>query len=56
MIEFDLNSYSTQKVLYEEASSLDEGIEFHITLNFSEIRRDLKNLNCDDLENLFNNN
>jgi hypothetical protein len=55
-MDFDLNTYSTQKVLYEEASSLDEGIEFHITLNFREIRSDLKKLNCDDLENLFNNN
>ena len=54
-MDFDLNSYSTQKVLYEEASSFDEGIEFHITLNFKEIRSDLKKLNCDDLENLFNN-
>ena len=53
-MDFDLNTYSTQKVLYEEASSFDEGIEFHITLNFREIRSDLKNLNCDDLENLFN--
>ena len=54
-MDFDLNTYSTQKVLYEEASCFDEGIEFHITLNFSEIRSDLKKLNCDDLENLFNN-
>ena len=53
-MDFDLNTYSTQKVLYEEASSLDEGIEFHINLNFKEIRSDLKKLNCDDLENLFN--
>jgi hypothetical protein len=52
-MDFDLNTYSTQKVLYEEASSLDEGIEFHITLNFKEIRSDLKKLNCDDLENIF---
>ena len=53
-MDFDLNTYSAQKALYEEASSFDEGIEFHITLNFKEIRSDLKKLNCDDLENLFN--
>ena len=51
---FDLNTYQTQKQLYEEQSGVDENIEFHVTLNFSEIRWDLKNLNCDDLENLFN--
>ena len=53
-MEFNLNTYSAQQALYEEVSSFDEGIEFHITLNFREIRSDLKKLNCDDLENLFN--
>jgi hypothetical protein len=55
-MEFNLNTYSAQQALYEEASSFDEGIEFHITLNFREIRSDLKKLNCDDLENFINNN
>ena len=53
-MEFDLNSYSTQKVLYEEPSDIDELLEFHITLRFSEIRSDLKRLNCDDLEYFLN--
>ena len=55
-MDFDLNTYSAQKALYEESSCFDEGIEFHITLNFKEIRSDLKKLNCDDLENFINNN
>ena len=55
-MDFDLNTYQAQKELYEEASSFDEGIEFHITLNFKEIRSDLKKLNCDDLENFINQN
>ena len=53
---FDLNTYQTQKQLYEEQSGVDENIEFHITLNFKEIRSDLKKLNCDDLENFINQN
>ena len=51
---FDLNTYQTQKQIYEEPSEIDENIEFHITLRFSEIRSDLKRLNCDDLEYFLN--
>jgi hypothetical protein len=54
-MEFNLNTYSTQKVLYEEASSLDfneDTFEVYPKIKLSQLNKELKNFNCDDLENI----
>ena len=54
-MEFNLNTYSAQQALYEEASSIDfneDTFEVYPKIKLSQLNKDLKNFNCDDLENI----
>ena len=54
-MEFNLNTYSTQKVLYEEASSLDfneDTFEVYPKIKVAETILEARKLDCDNLENI----
>ena len=54
MTSFNLNSYSTQKVLCEEASSLDDAMfdAYFPKIRLSELLSEVEGMDCDNLENI----
>jgi len=54
---FNLNSYSTQKVLCEEASSLDDNMfdAMFPKIKLSELLSEIESMDCDNLENIIKN-
>ncbi len=54
MTSFNLNSYSTQKVLCEEASSLDDAMfdAYFPRIRLSELLSEVESMDCDNLENI----
>jgi len=54
---FNLNSYSTQKVLCEEASSLDDAMfdAYFPRIRLSELLSEVESMDCDNLENIIKN-
>tara|TARA_Y100000004_G_scaffold145051_1_gene165414 strand:+ start:5 stop:190 length:186 start_codon:yes stop_codon:yes gene_type:complete len=54
MTSFNLNSYSTQKVLCEEASSLDDAMfdAYFPRIKLSELLSEVESMDCDNLENI----
>ena len=54
MTSFNLNSYSTQKVLCEEASSLDDAMfdAYFPKIRLSELLSEVESMDCDNLENI----
>ena len=57
MTSFNLNSYSTQKVLCEEASSLDDAMfdAYFPRIRLSELLSEVEGMDCDNLENIIKN-
>jgi hypothetical protein len=57
MTSFNLNSYSTQKVLCEEASSLDDAMfdAYFPRIRLSELLSEVESMDCDNLENIIKN-
>ena len=57
MTSFNLNSYSTQKVLCEEASSLDDNMfdAMFPKIKLSELLSEKESIDCDNLENIIKN-
>ena len=57
MTDFNLNSYSTQKVLCEEASSLDDTMfdAYFPKIRLSELLSEVESMDCDNLENIIKN-
>ena len=57
MTSFNLNSYSTQKVLCEEASSLDDNMfdAMFPKIKLSELLSEIESMDCDNLENIIKN-
>ena len=57
MTSFNLNSYSTQKVLCEEASSLDDAMfdAYFPKIRLSELLSEVESMDCDNLENIIKN-
>ena len=54
-MEFNLNTYSAQQALYEEASSIDfneDIFEVYPKIKVAETILEAKKLDCDDLENI----
>tara|TARA_R100000278_G_scaffold18476_2_gene18252 strand:- start:176 stop:361 length:186 start_codon:yes stop_codon:yes gene_type:complete len=54
MTDFNLNSYSTQKVLCEEASSLDDAMfdAYFPKIRLSELLSEVESMDCDSLESI----
>ena len=57
MTDFNLNSYSPQKVLCEEASSLDDNMfdAYFPKIRLSELLSEVESMDCDNLENIIKN-
>ena len=57
MTNFNLNLYSTQKVLCEEASSLDDAMfdAYFPKIRLSELLSEVEGMDCDNLENIIKN-
>jgi len=54
-MDFDLNTYSAQKALYDEASSIDfneDIFEVYPKIKVAETILEARKLDCDDLENI----
>ena len=54
-MDFDLNTYSAQKALYEEASSIDfneDMFEVYPKIKVAETIVEARKLDCDNLENI----
>ena len=54
-MEFNLNTYSAQQALYEEASSLDfneDIFEVYPKIKVAETILEARKLDCDNLENI----
>ena len=56
-MDFDLNKYSTQKVLCEEASSLDDNMfdALFPKIKLSELLSEIESMDCDNLEDIIKN-
>ena len=54
-MDFDLNTYSAQKALYDEASSIDfneDIFEVYPKIKVAETILEARKLDCDNLENI----
>jgi len=54
-MDFDLNTYSAQQALYEEASSIDfneDIFEVYPKIKVAETILEARKLDCDNLENI----
>lgn len=54
---FDLNKYQTQKMICEEASSLDDNMfdAMFPKIKLSELLSEIESMDCDNLENIIKN-